>query len=160
MYVMLDYNSVPVIAVGFFVDLKHCHGYLPFTPALPIPVVTFSGSPGNAMLNQMYTLTCSVEVVEGLAVTPVVTWMNADNTPVTGSMGEQETIGTVTTRNLVFSPLSEADLREFICEGCVTISKVFIDEHCGQTRPCIAIESECLLMLRYTGIRMALHMFV
>ena len=160
MYVMLDYNCVPVIAVGFFVDLKHRHGYLPSTPALPIPVVTFSGTPGNAMLNQMYTLTCSVEVVEGLAVTPVITWMNADNTPVTGNMGEQETIGTVTTRDLVFSSLSEADLREYVCEGCVTISKVFIDEHCGQTRPCIATESECLLMLRYTGIRMALHMCV
>ena len=107
-------------------------------------MVTFSGSPDDAMLNQMYTLTCSVEVVEGLAVTPVVTWMNADNT---GSMGEQETIGTVTTRDLVFSSLREADLREYICEGCVTISKVFIDEHCGQTKPCIATESECLLLL-------------
>ena len=105
-------------------------------------MVTFSGTPGNAMLNQMYTLTCSVEVVEGLAVTPVVTWMNADNTPLTGNMVEEETIGTVTTRDLVFSPLSEAGLREYVCEGCVTISKVFIDEHCGQTRPCIATESK------------------
>ena len=160
MYGMLDYNSVPVIAVGFFVDLKHRHGYHPFTPALPIPVVTFSGTPGNAMLNQMYTLTCSVEVVEGLAVPPVITWMNADNTPLTGNMEGQETNGAITTRDLVFSSLSEADLREYVCEGCVTISKVFIDEHCGQTRPCIATESECLLMLRYTGIRMALHMCV
>ena len=110
-------------------------------------MVTFSGTPGNAMLNQMYTLTCSVEVVEGLAVTPVITWINADNTPLTGSIGGQETNGTVTTRELVIASLREADLREYVCEGCATISKVFIDEHCGQTRPCIATESECLLML-------------
>ena len=149
MYIMSCSHSVPDIVIDFFVKLKQSNCYLPFSPALPIPVVTFSGTPGNAMLNQKYTLTCSVEVVEGLAVIPVVTWMNADNTPVTGSMEGQETNGAVTTRDLVFSPLSEADLREYVCEGCVTISKVFIDEHCGQTRPCIATESKYRLI---TGI--------
>ena len=94
----------------------------------------------------MYTLTCSVEVVEGLTIPPVVTWMSADNTPVTGNIMEQETNGAVTTRDLVFSSLSEADLREYVCEGCVTISKIFIDGHCGQTRPCITTEGECFLM--------------
>ena len=104
--------------------------------------MTFSGSPA-ATLNQMYTLTCSVEVVEGLAFPPIVTWMNADNTSVTGNIMEQETNGATTTRDLVFSSLSAADLREYVCEGCVTINKVFIDRHCGEMRPCIATESKC-----------------
>ena len=76
--------------------------------------------------------------------------MNADNTSVTGNIMEQETMGTLTTRDLVFSSLSEADLREYTCEGCVTISKVPIDGHCGRTRPCIATESKCELILAFS----------
>ena len=108
-------------------------------------MATFSGSPDEATLNQMYTLTCSVEVVEGLASPPIVTWMSADNTPVTENVMEQETNGAITTRDLVFSSLSAADLGVYVCEGCVTISKVFIndiDRHCGQTMPCVATESK------------------
>ena len=98
----------------------------------------------------MYTLTCSVEVVEGLAFPPIVTWMNADSMIVTENVMEQETDGTITTRDLVFSSLSVADLGVYVCEGCVTISKVFIndiDRHCGLTMPCVATESKYQLIL-------------
>ena len=99
------------------------------------------------MLGQPYTLACNVEVVEGLVVQPIVQWLNStSNEPLAGNgitVGALQIFGSTTSLTLTFDSLSVSDLREYICQGCVSIQKVFIQNHCASTRLCITLERKC-----------------
>ena len=75
-------------------------------PALPPPVVTTT-SYGNSIAGSVYSLVCTVKVVEGLVVVPDVVWMkdgidvvNGTNTTLTRTVS----VGNITL-NLMFNPL-------------------------------------------------------
>ena len=85
---------------------------------------------GTPSAGESYTLTCTVEVVERLVVTPDVEWLDPDNNVVaTGgdiTVGSPETSGTTTTLTLTFNPLLTSHGGEYTCRANITIEKISI----------------------------------
>ena len=102
--------------------------------ALPHPFVQFTLST-FAMPGQPYSLTCTVQVVQYLAVTPVVTWL----TPGGSSFGNVNGItireavenGNVTTLRFTVDKLTESHTGNYTCRACISIDKAAIEGHCG-----------------------------
>ena len=63
-----------------------------YSAALPAPVVAIDTT-GDSVAGSMYTLTCTVTVVENLVAQPTVEWLDSDNTAIMS--GSDITVGTV-----------------------------------------------------------------
>ena len=102
--------------------------------ALPLPNVQFTPST-FAMTGQSYSLTCTVQVVQYLAVTPVVTWLAPGGSSlgnVNGiTMREAVENGNVTTLNFMVDQLAESHTGNYTCQACISIDKAAIEGHCG-----------------------------
>ena len=88
-------------------------------------------TPGTTPLaGDSYTLTCTVQVVEGLVVKPVVQWLDPfSNAIVNGSdftVGNPVTNGTTTTLTLTFNPLHTSHGGRYTCQASVTVNVVSI----------------------------------
>ena len=102
--------------------------------ALPLPNVQFTSST-FAMTGQSYSLTCTVQVVQYLAVTPVVTWI----APGGSSLGNVNGItvreavenGNVTTLRFTVDQLAESHTGNYTCRACISVDKADIKGHCG-----------------------------
>ena len=119
-------------------------------------MVTFTASPSEAMLGQPFTLICSVEVVQDLVEQPNIQWLNSTtNEPLTGdgiTVGVLQISSTTSALTLTFDSLSMSQLREYVCQGCVNIPKVFIQSHCASTKPCITLERKCVINCMQTTV--------
>ena len=95
--------------------------------------MTVTGEPtGTApSAGESYTLTCTIEVVEGLIVRPDVEWLDPDNNAVaTGgdiTVGSPETSGTTTTLTLTFNPLLTSYGGVYTCKANIIIEAVSVD---------------------------------
>ena len=86
-------------------------------PALPPPVVTASS--GSSIAGSVYSLVCTVKVVDGLVVVPDVVWMkdgrvvvNGTNTTLTRTVS-----GGNSTLNLTFNPLLTSHGGQYSCQA-------------------------------------------
>ena len=106
---------------------------LPPTPfllplALPSPETVFTLT-GELVLGQSYTITCSVEVAEGLrdpADATRVIWTEPDGGIVGGggdvSVEDAVTTGDRTNRILTFTSFQEDQGGVYTCAGCVSVN--------------------------------------
>ena len=85
--------------------------------ALPPPSITIT-SEGSSIAGHSYALSCSVSVVDGLVVTPLVTWLNSS-----GSV-QQSIVGL--SLNLTFSPLKTSDAGTYQCVSVITIENISV----------------------------------
>ena len=102
--------------------------------ALPLPNVQFTAST-FAMARQSYSLTCTVQVVQYLAVTPVVIWLAPDGSSlgnVNGVTVREAVINdNITTLRFTVDRLTVSHTGNYTCRACISIDKVAIEEHCG-----------------------------
>ena len=108
------------------------------TPALSAPIVAVVGS-GFATVGSSYTLTCTVTLPTGVAVTPDVQWegpgLSGDTTGTVAGSG-----GTYTSE-LPLNPLSPSHGGDYTCTATYTVG--------GQTSPegrdtlSVSVMSEC-----------------
>ena len=103
-------------------------------PALPLPNVEFTPST-FAMVGQPYSLTCTVQVVQYLAVIPNVTWLAPDGSPLRNvngiTLGQQARNGNITTLPFAIDPLAQSHAGNYTCRACISIDKAGIEGHCG-----------------------------
>ena len=101
--------------------------------ALPLPNVQFTPSM-FAMAGQRYSLTCTVQVVQYLAVIPDITWLAPDGSSLQNVndiiVGEQERDGNITTLPFAINPLAQSHAGNYTCRACISIDKAAIEGHC------------------------------
>ena len=87
------------------------------------------------MTGQSYSLTCTVQVVQYLAVTPDTTWLAPDGSSlgnVNGiTVGEAVKNGNITTLRFTVDRLAESHTGNYTCRACISIPKAAIEGHCG-----------------------------
>ena len=95
--------------------------------------MTVTGEPAGTdpSAGESYTLTCTVEVVERLTVTPDVEWLDPDNNTITTggdiTVGSPQRSGTTTTLTLTFNPLLTSHGGEYTCRANITIEDISVD---------------------------------
>ena len=103
-------------------------------------------TPGTPLAGDSYTLTCTVEVVEGLV--PVVQWLDPfSNTIVSGgdfTVGDPTIDGTTTTLTLTFNPLRTSHGGEYTCRATVTVEEVSISDVTGEDTFTVTLQSKLL----------------
>ena len=89
--------------------------------ALPAPVVDITPT-GDSVAGSMYTLTCTVTVVENLVAEPTVEWLDSKQYTVTS--GSDITVGSVmssgssmSTLTLEFNPLHTSHGGQYTCRA-------------------------------------------
>lgn len=104
------------------------------------------------MAGETYTLTCRVEVVEGLPVSPTVTWRDSFNNPVTVesgiTIGSPLVEGSRTTLRLSFSLLHTSHGGNYICSTSLEIEDIYnatLSEGFN-----VIVESEFLFLIKAT----------
>ena len=102
--------------------------------ALPPPNVQFTPST-FAVAGEPYSLTCTVQVVQYLAASPVVTWLAPDGSSlgnVNGiTMREAVENSNITTLRFTVDRLTESHTGNYTCRACISIPKAAIEGHCG-----------------------------
>ena len=87
------------------------------------------------MTGQSYSLTCTVQEVQYLAVTPVVTWLAPDGSSLGNVNGftvrKAVKNGNITTLRLRVDKLAESHTGNYTCRSCISIDKMAIEGHCG-----------------------------
>ncbi|KAL5486720.1 hypothetical protein EMCRGX_G019237 [Ephydatia muelleri] len=93
--------------------------------ALPPPLVTTS-SYGSTIAGSVYSLVCTVKVIDGLVVVPDVMWMkdgrvivNGTNTTLTRTVS-----GGNSTLNLTFNPLLTSHGGQYICVAAISVPQL------------------------------------
>ena len=88
-----------------------------------------------AIAGQPYSLTCTVQVVQYLAVIPSVTWLAPDGSPLQNvngiTLGQQARNGNITTLPFAIDPLAQSHAGNYTCQACISIDKAGIEGHCG-----------------------------
>ena len=98
------------------------------SPALPPPVVTTS-SYGSTIAGSVYSLVCTVKVIDGLVVVPDVVWMkdgrvlvNGTNTTLTRTVS-----GGNSTLNLTFNPLLTSHGGQYTCVATISVPQLSLN---------------------------------
>ena len=82
-----------------------------------------------------WTTTCTVQVVQYLAVIPNVTWLAPDGSPLQNvngiTLGQQARNGNITTLPFAIDPLAQSHAGNYTCRACISIDKAAIGGHCG-----------------------------
>ena len=111
-------------------------------PALPPPVVTASS--GSSTAGSVYSLVCTVKVVDRLVVDPDVVWMkggrvlvNGTNTTLTKTVS-----GGNSTLNLTFNPLLTFHRGQYICVANVSIQQLSINIS-NSSMGNVTVQSKC-----------------
>ena len=105
-------------------------------------------SMGSRTTGEEYHLICTVEVVEGLVVQPIVAWLDPTNQPVSQpniAVGTAQRDGVNTTLTLTFTPLHTSHMGQYTCQAIVTIQEVSIDVMDMQTFD-VVVASKYLLV--------------
>ena len=89
------------------------------------------------MSGQSYSLTCTVQVVQYLAVIPNVTWLAPDGSTLQNVNGitVKETVrnDNITSLSFTVDKLAQSShTGNYTCRACVSIDKASIEGHCGQ----------------------------
>ena len=121
-----------------------------FPTALPLPIVQFTPST-FAMTGQSYSLTCTVQVVQYLAVIPDVTWLDPDGSPL---QNRNDITVKKTVRNESITSLFRVDklvqshAGNYTCRACISIDKAGIEGHCGQVMAEVTLSGK----INYTNV--------
>ena len=96
----------------------------------------------------MYTLTCTVTVVENLVAQPTVEWLDSNNNTVSGS---DITVGSVMssgngmfTLTLEFNPLHTSHGGQYTCRATHDNLGITINNPTGSMTEEVIVESECV----------------
>ncbi len=93
--------------------------------ALPAPVVTVTSNSSLPILSgSPLTLTSTVDMVEFLAVEPVLVWTRADGQTLTGSLSDL-------TNTLSFDPVVISNADQYTCTATVNVPMVNIVDRTG-----------------------------
>ena len=116
-------------------------------PALPPPVVTASS--GSSIAGSVYSLVCTVKVVDGLVVVPNVVWMKDGRVLVnrTNTTQTRTVSGGNSTLNLTFNPLLTSHGGQYICVATISIQQLSLQTDTN-TSVNISVQSEFV----YTAI--------
>ena len=87
----------------------------PFSLALPSLTVSITAT-GSPTAGQTYSLTCSVSVVEHLAVQPSIVWRDGQGREVAGGSG----LGLL----LTFDPLRTSNGSHYTCTASVSVPEI------------------------------------
>ena len=79
-------------------------------------MVTISPASGSLTAGQVYSLTCSVQVVDHLVVEPSVEWTRQDGSQVTATSGSSLLLN--------FNPLRTSDGNNYTCTATVNVPSV------------------------------------
>ena len=86
------------------------------------------------MTGQPYSLTCTVQVVQYLVVSPDVTWLAPDGSSLGNVNGftvrKAVKNGNITTLRLRVDELAESHTGNYTCRACTFIDKAAIEGHC------------------------------
>ena len=114
--------------------------------ALPLPNVQFTPST-FAMTGQPYFLTCTVQVVQYLAVIPDVTWLAPDGSSLQSESGitvrQPVRNGNITTLRLAVDQLAQSHAGSYTCRACISIDKAAIEGHCGRVMAEVTLSGKC-----------------
>ena len=86
---------------------------------------------GTSTAGSMYTLTCTVTVVENLVAQPTVEWLDSDSmTVMSGSditVGSVMRSGSMSTLTLEFNPLHTSHGGQYTCRATINIPNIVTD---------------------------------
>ena len=101
------------------------------------------------MTGQSYSLTCTVQVVQYLAVTPDTTWLAPDGSSlgnVNGiTVGEAVKSDNITTFRFTVDRLAQSHTGNYTCRACISIPKAAIEGHCGHVVAEVTLSGKCKL---------------
>ena len=119
-------GKFPVVSLIPFLSLSTLSPLCTCLSPDPIPTSVEITDSGDAELEQEYTLTCHVTVVEGLIVNPRVEWYGTTNITDDNdhTLSEPVTQGLVTSRTLTFKSLRTSLARMYECRGIVNIPSI------------------------------------
>ena len=104
-----------------------------FPTALPLPNVQFTPST-FAMAGESYSLTCTVQVVQYLAVISNVTWLASDGSPLQNgsgiTVGKAVRNGNIITLRFTADPLDQSHTGNYTCQACIFIGEAAIEGDC------------------------------
>ena len=103
-----------------------------FNEALPAPQLGIH-SDGVSTAGGMYSLTCTMVVVENLAVEPTVEWQFSNGSIIVGgngiSVGNPLTSGNTITLTLTFNPLRTSHGRQYTCSANVRAKSITLSSN-------------------------------
>ena len=124
----------------------HHLSLFPSSTALTAPVVSIDTN-GSITAGGMLTLTCRVNVVEGLTVQPDVMWVDSGGSAVTSSIIDV-TVGGVmrngkeSTLGLEFSPLHTLHGGPYTCIATINIEPIGISDLNGNFSQIVIVQSK------------------
>ena len=120
-----------------------------FPTALPLPIVQFTPST-FATTGQPYSLTCTVQVIQYLAVIPDVTWLSPDGSLLQSksgiTVGQPVRNSNITTIHLAVDQLTQSHTGNYTCQACIFINKVAIEGHCGYVMAVVTLSGKYKLL--------------
>ena len=102
------------------------------------------------MTGQPYFLTCTVQVVQYLAVIPDVTWLAPDGSSLQSESGitvrQPVRNGNITTLRLSFNQLDQSHAGNYTCQACMSVNEVAIERHCGRVVAVVTLSGKYRLL--------------
>ena len=103
-----------------------------------------------AMTGQPYSLTCTVHVVQYLAVIPDVTWLAPDGSSLQSesgiTVGQPVRNGNITTLRLSFNQLDQSHAGNYTCRACISVNEVAIERHCARVMAVVTLSGKYRLL--------------
>ena len=105
-----------------------------------------TASSGSSIAGSMYSLVCTVKVVDGLVVVPDVMWIkdgrvlvNGTNTTLTRTVS-----GPNSTLNLTFNPLRTSHAGQYTCNTSIYFQKLLLLMFANSTLVNLSVGSKCI----------------
>ena len=123
----------------------HASNFILSLTALPPPLVTTSSS-GSSLAGSMYSLVCTVKVVDGLVVVPNVVWMK-DTRPLVNGVNATLTrtmSGGSTALNLIFSPLRTSHGGQYTCVATISVPQIMLTTQTTSSPVTLSVQSKLI----------------